>query len=82
MPLSLDWRRAPAGARQQCRKSVHNSMKQELSFKVVRASKIDEVLTHHTNPLIARAAYGLAVELLPRERIELRQGAHVVEKSN
>jgi hypothetical protein len=57
-------------------------MKQELSFKVIRAGKIDEVLTLDPNPLIARAAYGLAVELLPRERIELRQGAHVVEKSD
>jgi hypothetical protein len=57
-------------------------MKQELTFKVIRSGKIDEVLTLDPNPLIARVVYGLAVELLPRERIELRQGAHVVEKSN
>ncbi len=56
-------------------------MKQELPFKVVRAGKIDEVLTLDANPLIARAVYGLAVELLPREWIELRQGSRIVEKS-
>jgi hypothetical protein len=46
-----------------------------------RTSMIDEVLAHDTNRLIARATYGLAVELLPRDRIELRQGAQIVEKS-
>ncbi len=46
-----------------------------------RTSMIDEVLAHDTNCLIARAAYSLAVELLPRDRIELRQGTRVVENS-
>jgi hypothetical protein len=40
-------------------------MANELTFKVVRMSKLNEVLAHDTNLLIARAAYGLAVELLP-----------------
>jgi hypothetical protein len=72
----------PAGVRQRrSRKVVNNAMEQELSFKVVRAGKIDEVLTLDANPLVARAVYGLAVELLPHEQIELRQGTHVVEKS-
>jgi hypothetical protein len=72
----------PAGVRQRrSREVVHSAMKQELSFKVVRAGKTDEVLILDANPLIARAIYGLAVELLPRDRIELRQGTHVVEKS-
>ena len=57
-------------------------MTQDLSFKVIRAGKIDEVLTLAPNLLIARAAYGLAVALLPRERLELRQGTQVVQKSN
>ncbi len=56
-------------------------MADELPFKVIRTSKIDEVLAHDANLLIARAAYGLAVELLPRDRIELRQGEQIVEKS-
>ena len=56
-------------------------MTNELPFNVIRKSKRDEVLTRETNLLIARAAYGLAVELLPRDRIELRQGARIVEKS-
>ena len=82
MLLSVAFVSLPAGVRQRrSRKVVHSAMKQELSFKVVRAGKIDEVLTLDANPLIARAVYGLAVELLPREWIELRQGTHVVEKS-
>ena len=56
-------------------------MANELPFKVVRMSKLNEVLVYDTNLLIARAAYGLAVELLPSDRIELRHGARIVEKS-
>ena len=82
MLLSVAFAYLPAGVRQRrSRKVVNNAMEQELSFKVVRAGKIDEVLTHHNNLLIARAAYGLAIDLLPRDKIELRQGARVVENS-
>ena len=52
----------------------------ELPFKVVRTSEQDEVLARATNFRIAHAAYGLAVELLPRDSIELRQGTRIVEK--
>jgi hypothetical protein len=82
MLLSVAFASLPAGVRQRrSRKMVHCAMKQEFPFKIVRAGKIDEVLIFDANLLIARAIYGLAVELLPHEWIELRQGTHVVEKS-
>jgi hypothetical protein len=56
-------------------------MAEELPFKVVRANGHDEVLAQGINLLIAHAAYEKAAELYLRDRIELRQGARIVEKS-
>jgi hypothetical protein len=56
-------------------------MTDELSFKVVRSNGTDEVLARAVNMLIARGAYRSAARMYPEDLIELRQGAHVIEKS-
>ena len=53
----------------------------ELPFKVVRSNSHDELLARATNLLIARIAYESAVRLYPADRIELRQGARVIEST-
>jgi hypothetical protein len=53
----------------------------ELPFKVVRSTGTDEVLVRAMNLLIGRAAYREAARLYPGDLIELRHGAHVIEKS-
>jgi len=56
-------------------------MAEELHFKVVRTNGHDELLAQAINLPISRAAYEKAAELYLRDRIELRQGARIVEKS-
>ncbi len=56
-------------------------MTDDLPFKVVRTNGHDEILARAVNLLVARAAYEKAVQLYPRDKIELRQGATVMEKS-
>jgi hypothetical protein len=53
----------------------------ELPFKVVRSNSHDELLAQAVSLFIARGAYRAAVPMYPDDLIELRQGAHVIEKS-
>jgi hypothetical protein len=56
-------------------------MTDELPFKVVRSNRHDELLAQAANLLIARGAYRAAVRMYPEDLTELRQGAHVIERS-
>jgi hypothetical protein len=56
-------------------------MRDELPFKVVRSNGTDEALARAVNLRIARGAYHVAARLYPDERIELRQGARISERS-
>jgi hypothetical protein len=53
----------------------------ELLFRVVKTNSHDEVIATATNFIVASAAFDTAVSLWPRERIQLRQGARVIHKS-
>ena len=53
----------------------------ELLFRVLKTNSHDEVIATATNFLVASAAYDTAVSLWPTERIELRQGARIIHKS-
>ena len=53
---------------------------EDCSFKVVRAN--DEVLARAVNLLIGRAAFETAKRMYPRDLIEYRQGAQVIERSD
>jgi hypothetical protein len=50
-------------------------------FKVVRTNGSDEVLARAANLLIGRAAFETARRMYPRELIEYRRGAQVIERS-
>jgi uncharacterized protein (DUF2236 family) len=57
------------------------AMTDELPFKIVRSNGTDELLARAMNLLIARGAYRSPVRMYPEYLIELRQGAHVIERS-
>jgi hypothetical protein len=52
----------------------------DLPFKVVRAR--DEVIARAANLIVGRAAYETARRLYPRDRIDYRCGARVIERSD
>ena len=55
---------------------------QELSFRILKVHPAyDEVIALAANQLVGRAAYETAARMYPRERIEMRQGARIIEKS-
>jgi hypothetical protein len=54
---------------------------EECPFKVVRTNGGDEVLAQAANLLIGRAAFETARRLYPRDLIEYRQGAQVIDRS-
>ena len=55
---------------------------EELSFKVVKVhSAYDEPIAYAANLLVGRAAYETAVRMYPRDLIQMRQGARIIEKS-
>jgi len=56
-------------------------MPEELPFKVVRTNGSDEVLARATNLLLGRAAFETARRLYPKDRIDYRCGARVIERS-
>jgi len=56
-------------------------MSDELPFKVVRSNSHDELLAQAVNLFIVRGAYREAARIYPDDRIELRQGARVIERS-
>jgi len=58
------------------------ALPEDLPFKVVRdIGGQDEILARSASLIIARGAYGAAVGMYPRELIELRNGALVVQNS-
>jgi hypothetical protein len=54
---------------------------EECPFKVVRTNGSDEVLARASNLLIGRAVYETARRMYPKDTIEYRRGAQVLEKS-
>jgi hypothetical protein len=53
---------------------------QAMTDKIVRSNGTDELLARAVNLLIARGAYRSAVRIYPEDLIELREGAHVIER--
>jgi len=50
-------------------------------FKVVRTNGGDEILARAANLLIGRAAYETAKRMYPRDLLEYRRGAQIIERS-
>jgi hypothetical protein len=53
----------------------------DLPFKVVRTNSHDEIIARASNLLVGRAAYETAARMYPRDRIEYRRGALVMERN-
>jgi hypothetical protein len=53
-----------------------------LPFKVVRINGHDEVLARAANLIIGRAAYETARSLYPDDRIDYRNGARIIARSD
>jgi hypothetical protein len=53
----------------------------DLPFKVVRTNSHGEIIARAGNLLVGRAAYETAVRMYPKDRIDYRCGARVIEKS-
>jgi len=59
------------------------SMAEEgLPFKVVRTNAHDEVLARSVNLLIGRAAFETAKRMYPKDVLEYRKGAQVLDRSD
>ena len=54
---------------------------ENLPFKVVRTNSDDEVLARAASLIVGRAAYQAARRLYPKDLIEYRCGARVIERS-
>jgi hypothetical protein len=54
---------------------------EEFPFKVVRTNGHDEVLARSINLLMGRAAFETAKRLYPKDAIEYRKGAQVLDRS-
>jgi hypothetical protein len=54
---------------------------EDCPFKVVRTNGVDEVLARAANLLIGRAAFETA-KRYPKDFIEYRRGAQVIERSH
>jgi hypothetical protein len=54
---------------------------EDCPFKVVRTNGSDEVLARASNLLIGRAAFETAKRIYPRDLIEYRRGAQIIERS-
>jgi hypothetical protein len=55
---------------------------EEFPFKVVRNNGHDEVLSRSINLILGRAAFETAQRLDPRDRLEYRNGARVIDRSD
>ncbi len=56
-------------------------LSEDLPFKVVRANGHDEVIARANNLLVGRAAYETAIRLYPKDTIQYRDGARIIERS-
>lgn len=54
----------------------------ELPFKVVRTNGHDEIVARAQNLLVGRAAYETARRLYPKERVDYRNGAQIIARSD
>jgi hypothetical protein len=54
---------------------------EDCPYKVVRTNGSDEVQARAANLLIGRAAFETARRMYPRDLIEYRRGAQVIERS-
>jgi hypothetical protein len=55
---------------------------EDLPFRVIRVSSDDEVIARANNLIVGRAAYETAVRLYPRDTIQYRDGARIIERSD
>jgi hypothetical protein len=53
----------------------------ELPVKIVRTNGSDEVLARSVNLLLGRAAFETAKRMYPKDVLEYRKGAHVLDRS-
>jgi hypothetical protein len=53
----------------------------DLPFKVVRTNSHDEVIARAINLIVGRAAYETACRLYPNERVDYRDGARIIARS-
>jgi hypothetical protein len=54
---------------------------EDLPFKVVRINGHDEVIARAANLIVGRAAYETAIRLYPKDAIQYRDGARIIERS-
>ena len=54
---------------------------EDCPFKVVRTNGSDEVLARTANLLIGRAAFETAKRMYPKDVLEYRRGAQVIDRS-
>jgi hypothetical protein len=54
---------------------------EECPYKVVRTNGGDEVLARTANLLIGKAAFEMARRMYPKDLIEYRRGAQVLDRS-
>jgi hypothetical protein len=54
----------------------------DLRFKVVRTNSHDEVIARAINLLLGRAAYETARQLYPNDRVDYRDGARIIARSD
>lgn len=52
-----------------------------LPFKVVRTNSHDEVIARANSLLVGRAAYETARRLYPSDRVDYRDGARIIARS-
>lgn len=52
-----------------------------LPFKVVRTNSHDEIVARAINLLIGRAAYETVRRLYPNDRVDYRDGARIIARS-
>jgi hypothetical protein len=55
---------------------------EDCPFKVVRTNGSDEVLARAANLLIGRAAFETAKRMYPKDVLEYRRGAQVLDRSH
>jgi hypothetical protein len=57
-------------------------MSEDLPFKVVRTNAHDEIVARASNLIVGRAAYETARRLYTNERVDYRDGARIIARSD
>jgi hypothetical protein len=55
---------------------------ERLPYRVICTNGPDEVLVRAASPRIGRAAYETAIRLFPKDRIQYRNGAQIIARSD